>query len=326
MDTSSSSNGVLDSMRKFTKGTLLAAPPSIHMKEQRPEKGDTLLKEVSHDLVEAASPDEVKIQKMAPEEATHSHSPKAVDQMTEATAVVFNKTEGGLQTHDAARLRYLHRLTQQQVWVPRAQRPPDHQTVICFDWDDTLLCTSWLNYVGDQFNGCLLVQDIERAAVQLLELAMELGRVFIITNAEEGWVEHSAARWVPGLLPVLARVPIISARTKFEIQHPAAPSRWKVSAFFELQKQLAGNLITNLLSVGDSQFEMDAAYALAAEFDDAIVKTIKFQERPKPGELLKQLKLVAARFQRIVEHGSNLTIGVARATKPSHKAPCGQLS
>jgi len=28
---------------------------------------------------------------------------------------------------------------------PQAQKSPQHQTVIIFDWDDTLLCTSFLN-------------------------------------------------------------------------------------------------------------------------------------------------------------------------------------
>lgn len=27
----------------------------------------------------------------------------------------------------------------------KAQKSPQHQTVIIFDWDDTLLCTSFLN-------------------------------------------------------------------------------------------------------------------------------------------------------------------------------------
>jgi hypothetical protein len=29
--------------------------------------------------------------------------------------------------------------------TPQAQKSPQHQTVIIFDWDDTLLCTSFLN-------------------------------------------------------------------------------------------------------------------------------------------------------------------------------------
>lgn len=179
------------------------------------------------------------------------------------------------------------------------------------------MCTSWLKYACDQGQGLSPVVEnhlrgVERAATELLELAVSLGHVFIITNAMEGWVEYSAAQWVPGLLPMLERVPIISARTLFETRYPADPGKLKVCAFFEVQKQLPENLVTNLISLGDSQFEMDAVHIIAAEYDEAVVKTIKFRERPKPEELFKQLELVSRRFRRIVENGNNLKIGLER--------------
>ncbi|KAF4648641.1 hypothetical protein FOZ61_002388, partial [Perkinsus olseni] len=46
---------------------------------------------------------------------------------------------------DDFRMQYLKKLSYTGVWVPQAQKPPQHQTVIIFDWDDTLLCTSYLN-------------------------------------------------------------------------------------------------------------------------------------------------------------------------------------
>jgi len=199
--------------------------------------------------------------------------------------------------------------------VPQAQRAPSHQTVTIFDWDDTLLCTSCLERderVKQPPSVEQHLRSIERAATQLLEQAMEVGHVFIITNAQEGWVEYSAARWIPGLLPVLERVPIISARTLFEKQYPGEQGKWKVCAFFEMQKKLPGDLLTNLLSVGDSQYEMDAVHAVATEFEESIVKTIKLKAKPKPVELLKQLELLSGRFQKIAEHGCNLKIVLER--------------
>ena len=50
----------------------------------------------------------------------------------------------------------------------------------------------------------------------MLELAVKYGKVYIITNAAEGWVEFSAAKFMPDVLPVLDKVTIISARTKYE--------------------------------------------------------------------------------------------------------------
>merc|ERR1719243_167035 len=127
-----------------------------------------------------------------------------------------------------------------------------------------------------------------------------------------GWVEYSAAKYVPELLPVLQRVQVISARGKYEQMFPGEVGKWKVQAFLEVQRQLDSQIITNLISLGDSNFEMDAVHVMGKEFAQALVKTIKFRENPSPEELLKQLELVSQKFERIVENARNLKIGLER--------------
>jgi hypothetical protein len=51
-------------------------------------------------------------------------------------------------------------------------------------------------------------------------------------------------------------------------------------------------MITNIIALGDSMMEMDAAHHLAMKFNKALIKTVKFRELPKPNELVKQLNLV----------------------------------
>eukprot|EP01066_Platyproteum_vivax_P011814 Platyproteum_vivax@DN5351_c0_g1_i2.p1 len=50
-----------------------------------------------------------------------------------------------IYAQDDFRVNYLRKLSYRGVWVPSAHRPPQHQTVTIFDWDDTLLCTTYLN-------------------------------------------------------------------------------------------------------------------------------------------------------------------------------------
>lgn len=216
---------------------------------------------------------------------------------------------------DADRLNLLRKLSYHKVWVPEAQRPPKHQTVIIFDWDDTLLCTSFLNLRMDQQPSPAVerqLKGIEAAGKMLLEIAMRLGKTFIITNAMSGWVEYSAARWIPNMLPVLQKVTVISARARFESQFPNEVGQWKIQAFLEVQRQLDSEIITNLVSLGDANFEMDAVHVMGREFSQALVKTIKFQEHPSPEELLKQLGLVSQRFEQILGNPRNLKIGLER--------------
>merc|ERR1719199_1397188 len=234
-----------------------------------------------------------------------------------------------LKTQDDFRVSFLRKLSYEQVWVPQAQRAPKHQTVIIFDWDDTLLCTSFLNLRQDQTIPPVVerhLRQIESGARRLLELAMRLGHTFIITNAMNGWVEYSAAKYVPELLPVLQRVRVISARGRYEAQYPGEVGKWKVQAFLEVQRQLDSQIITNLISLGDSNFEMDAVHVMGKEFAQALVKTIKFRENPTPEELVKQLELVAQKFEKTVENARNLKIGLERKWVSSPRQRTGSQS
>ena len=92
---------------------------------------------------------------------------------------------------------------------------------------------------------------------------MKYGKTFIITNAAEGWVEYSAERYMPSLLPVLAKIKIISARTRYEPHFPNDFTKWKLYAFQETQGIIDDAMITNIIALGDSMMEMDAAHHLA---------------------------------------------------------------
>lgn len=67
----------------------------------------------------------------------------------------------------------------------------------------------------------------------MLELAVQYGKVYIITNAAEGWVEFSANKFMPDVCPILEKITIISARQKYEHKFPDDVPKWKLYAFLE---------------------------------------------------------------------------------------------
>uniref|UniRef100_A0A0G4HH21 Uncharacterized protein n=1 Tax=Chromera velia CCMP2878 TaxID=1169474 RepID=A0A0G4HH21_9ALVE len=235
---------------------------------------------------------------------------------------------------DDFRVSYLKKLSYNQVWVPNSRRPPKHQTVIIFDWDDTLLPTSFLNlrWRGDDQLPSTLQRQltlIEKTGSELLNLACRLSgsdHVFIITNAMQGWVEYSAKKYIAGILPALDQVTIISARRQFESRFPGQYHEWKTQAFLEVQRQLNSQVITNLISLGDSNFEMDAVHVMGKEFAQALVKTIKFRDNPSPDELAKQLELVLQKFEKICMNARNLKIGLERKWVHPAKAKAPQAA
>ena len=79
-------------------------------------------------------------------------------------------------------------------------------TTIIFDWDDTLLPSSWLSVKGLRLDyPAQLPQDVldelethQESVCAVLTKAIQCGTVVIITNAETGWVQLSAQRFVSG--------------------------------------------------------------------------------------------------------------------------------
>jgi hypothetical protein len=219
------------------------------------------------------------------------------------------------------RRRFLEKLAYNNVWVPQARRQPRYQTVTIFDWDDTLLCTSWLNQQGDEPLSDDVKRSLRRSAQRvksMLETAAKWGRTYIVTNAQGGWVEYSAAAWAPHLLPTLRSVPVISARDRFEASFCGDVAQWKVQAFLEVQQQMDPGIITNLLVLGDSNYEMEAARVMSGKFQEVLLKTVKFQPLPNPVDHLKQLELVADKFERIVGTAKGMKVSLERKSATPH--------
>ena len=115
---------------------------------------------------------------------------------------------------------------------------PMNLPLLFIDWDDTLLCSSYLQSAGVRLDGLLedtapalqhSLQLLETQVVALLSSALSLGfRIVIVTNAEKDWVQHSTQRFLPAVCPLLEQLQIISARAEFEAQFPDAPQQWKV--------------------------------------------------------------------------------------------------
>jgi hypothetical protein len=100
----------------------------------------------------------------------------------------------------------LSRLTYEKIWLKPSDRPKISQTCIIFDWDDTILCTTFLAphqqliyEPSIKFPAALQkkLSELDDVAWELIRKAKQYGKTYIVTNAAEGWVELSAARFLP---------------------------------------------------------------------------------------------------------------------------------
>ena len=192
-------------------------------------------------------------------------------------------------------------------------------TDIIFDWDDTLLASTWLRSHGFKLDEPAVIPEDVRsqletlsiAVCELLQRASKLAPVCIITNAETGWVQLSARRFMPAVEPLLAGMTILSARSTFEAV-TKNPSDWKVHAFHAMLREhyvkVEAALPRNVISFGDSIHERHAVHKVTAGAPNTLTKSIKFVERPCVDQLKRQLDLVSGCIGDIVSHRANLDL------------------
>lgn len=241
------------------------------------------------------------------------------------TEIVIDNGTPGLQANGGPRLAPTAARR-----IPSLRTIPA-ETVIIFDWDDTLLCTSAIN--ANEWSQKQLSQ-LERAVEVALKSAMLLGEVLIVTNGIESWVENSAARFLPGLLPLLDRLQVTSARAMYETSHPGDPYMWKKQAFKELLCHRRGRfdqvqhaeavhcddgIGLNLVVIGDGQAEMEAAQNIGKVFrPNSLIKTVKFKEYPSVAELLGQLRRVVRDLGQIVQERTSSSHGLVQKVLPEN--------
>jgi len=224
----------------------------------------------------------------------------------------------------------------------RFNSPSD--TVIIFDWDDTLFPTWFISDVvvpclppGTKWDGdAVLPSDSPFAEAltkhaqtvrALLSTARKIGRVGIVTLAQRPWVLSSAKRFWPGLEfeAVLKEldIPIIYAR---ECLRRPMISQAKVeegvniftiakqAAMLKALKKLYGrDPWKNVISIGDSIVERDAITEVLWGHDQdpeitPCCKTVKLMEEPSPEQLGAELTLLGMWLRSMAAHGEDFDV------------------
>jgi hypothetical protein len=100
------------------------------------------------------------------------------------------------------------------------------QTIILFDWDDTLCPSNWIRENRPAlsfFKPCPPDEKYQRPLRELqkhveatLRLALKMGKVVIVTNAMDPWVETSCRNFLPALVPIVSQIQVIYARSVFD--------------------------------------------------------------------------------------------------------------
>ena len=215
------------------------------------------------------------------------------------------------------RKSYYNKLLNQNV-VNINKETIKNNTIFIFDWDDTLFFTTHLNpsknniFFYESKTEKRFMNTIEYYVVEILKKALSKGKVLIITNSGDGWVHACAKFYYPNLLPILDQINIISARELYQDKFPNEPITWKVKTFNDLKQKFHFEkcIVSNIICIGDDNSEIIAAKKLGENFENCLVKTIKFRDKPNLTDLIKQIILINEQILRVYNYPKSLTIQV----------------
>jgi len=197
--------------------------------------------------------------------------------------------------------------------------------LIILDWDDTLFPTSWLisNNIDIKINPDDIPENIknefselEKIILNFINHVKNLGKFFIITNSEEGWV-ISSCKFMSNLLHVLSDVHIISARTMYSDEFPNNPEIWKHKVFSNIinsyiLKNNINNSLLDIISIGDSYNDREALFIASEKYKD-IIRTKSFLLIHKPCiiKIKNQINLIHKCMNYITSYENNLDLSLS---------------
>lgn len=199
-------------------------------------------------------------------------------------------------------------------------RSSSHPLLI-FDWDDTILPTSWLEKINAINGKCFLSNHHRRCLdslcfliVKNFELASSLGEVIIVTNAARGWVQASCLEFFPSILPMVNKFPIHPRPNDLQVL------TWKLEAFDLVSSPKSSTAAaassataasrfpsspSALVSIGDGPMERHAILNLQHRLP---IKSIKFKDASTINELMTQHRLLHSRLAEIVQSTESLDL------------------
>jgi hypothetical protein len=123
----------------------------------------------------------------------------------------------------------------------------------------------------------------------IIETFVTIGKVYIITNATESWVDLILNTFIPGCKPSFEKVDLISTVDKgysniYDIK------QWKYRPFEEIIEN--NENVTHIISLGDQYSDRDSCMRLGKQYENLIIKNVLLMQKPTIKELLLQHNII----------------------------------
>ena len=188
-----------------------------------------------------------------------------------------------------------------------------NRNITILDWDDTILPITWCIRNNKKQKEAKFIRQLDKISeiiAKFLEKILNNDKVYIITNSKSDWVQISAKKFLPQILPYLSKIKIISAASIYESQFPDDPVQWKYQALMSILSPvlLDESVTKNIIAIGDSPIEREAFRNVVANGKSIIYKNIKFLEDPSCKQLQNQLELMQTCYDIIHKYDANMDL------------------
>lgn len=208
-------------------------------------------------------------------------------------------------TEGFERCKELHERPERRLLGSQLLWSDASQTLMFFDWDDTLFPTTWIREdLGLDWRRSLkeqaepspdrdeaerLLERLGQRVEKMIAIACRLAKVCIVTLAKTPWVDTSSLCFMPILIEVLQRhsVPVIYARELITEEARAAYTRadavtpefedlfWKQAKESAMLRELetfygSDRSWKNVISIGDSETERSALRSVCSNYIDSV--------------------------------------------------------
>lgn len=203
--------------------------------------------------------------------------------------------------------------------------------IFIIDWDDTLFPTYWVNKNSMDVSKSHTIQEykvyfleLDKTISSLLESLNQVGDVWIVTNANIGWIKTC----LMGLEQtrktiILNKIRIVSARDSYS-SNSSSPTEWKILTFQDILEDIINkisnkikpNTYVNIISIGDAMYEYMALINLDTFIKSYMInnpscskpnkqfkyllKNVKFIEKPEFEFVIDQINILNKNKETIV--------------------------
>ena len=179
------------------------------------------------------------------------------------------------------------------------------ETVFILDWDDTLMCTTFVHrkvrgLSDEELN---IVNNLGKVVDKFLKECGKYGKIIILTNSSKEWMKKTIENYLNLELETFNSIKIISTRDIY-LKKGIDKNKWKEKALEELFLKY-GNTIENLICASDSEQDIELFKNIEKRQKEINISTIKFKSKPSPLILIKEIEYLNKNLSQIIGTNKN---------------------